>query len=112
MDALGLTPVLEENQPCQGKGAVAFRKRGLLNALCHGALHAYRDVDRRGRFIRVGLLTPATPSAASAASAGHTGFRLGRGWLRRLPFRIFDGPDHQSVWLAGQGRLLSVDAER
>ena len=36
MDALGLAPVLEENQSCLGKGAVAFRKRGLLNALCHG----------------------------------------------------------------------------
>src|SRR5713226_3380944 len=104
MDALGLAAVLEENQSCLGKRAVAFRKRGLLNALRHRALFRYRDLDRRRRRI---ALTPLTLSAAS-----HAGFRLRCGWNGRLPLRIFDGPGHQAEWLAGQGRLLSVDAER
>jgi hypothetical protein len=38
MDTLGPAPVLEEDQSCLGKAAVAYRKRGFLNPLCHGAL--------------------------------------------------------------------------
>ena len=68
MDALGLAAVLEENQSRLGKGAVAFRKRGLLNSLCHRALYPYRDLDRRRGRIGLTLLT--------LSAAAQTGFRL------------------------------------
>src|ERR1700733_3492194 len=69
-DALGLAAVLEEDQARLGKGAIAFEEGGFLDALGHGALDLYRDLDRGRR--GVVLLAPST-----AAATAHAGFRLG-----------------------------------
>src|ERR1035441_8940513 len=81
MDALGRAAVLEVNQSGLGKGPVAFRECGLLNALCHRALYLYGDLDRWGRLVGVALV--ATSAAGQAALA------LRFGWLGRRPLGIF-----------------------
>src|SRR4051794_22656642 len=107
MDALRLTTVLEEDQPGLGKGAVALRQRGLLDALSHGALNREGNRGRHRRGVRFALFAP-----AASASAAHAGLRFSRGRLGWRPLRIFYGADHKAVRLGGQGRFLAVDAER
>jgi hypothetical protein len=53
-----LTAVLEEDQTGLGKGAVTFRKRRLLNAMCHSALYRNGNLDRCGRHVRIALPWP------------------------------------------------------
>ena len=80
-------------------GSVAF-----CTLLFHGAPYRERHLGRRRRL--VGFTLPATSATA------HAGFRLRFGFRGRLPLRIFEGSQHHPVRLAGQERLLSVDAQR